>query len=166
LYESGFRYDKIKEKSHMERGGLGMLVKQISVFLENKKGRLATLTKVLGDHSIDISALSIADTSNFGIMRAIVNQPDKAVKVIRESGFTVSTTDVLAVEVPDYPGGLAGVLAILEKADISIEYLYSFVRTPNESALILFRIEEPEKAINVLRNANIKLLSEEEVYAL
>jgi len=143
-----------------------MLVKQISVFLENKKGRLALLTKVLGDNDIDITALSIADTTNFGILRAIVNKPEEAVCVIREAGFTVNTTEVLAVQVPDCPGGLAGVLAILEKADISIEYLYSFVRTPCENALILFRVEEPENAIQVLRDEHIRILSQEEVYSL
>lgn len=143
-----------------------MLVKQISVFLENKKGRLALLTKVLGDNDIDITALSIADTTNFGILRAIVNKPEEAIRVIREAGFTVNTTEVLAVQVPDCPGGLAGVLAILEKADISIEYLYSFVRTPCENALILFRVEEPENAIQVLQNEHIRILSQEEVYSL
>ncbi len=143
-----------------------MLMKQISVFLENKKGRLATLTKVLGDHDIDISALSIADTANFGILRIIANKPDEAVKVIREAGFTVNTAEVMAVKVPDRPGGLARVLAILEKGDISIEYLYSFVRRPDESALILFRVEDLNKAMNVLQDSGIEVvLDQAEVYS-
>lgn len=143
-----------------------MLMKQISVFLENKKGSLATLTKVLGDHDIDISALSIADTANFGILRIIVNKPDEAVKVIREAGFTVNTAEVMAVKVPDRPGGLARVLAILEKGDISIEYLYSFVRRPDESALILFRVEDLNKAMNVLQDSGIEvILDQAEVYS-
>ncbi|MGI6705385.1 MAG: ACT domain-containing protein [Clostridia bacterium] len=143
-----------------------MLMKQISVFLENKKGRLATLTKVLGDHDIDITALSIADTANFGILRIIVNKPDEALRVIREAGFTVKTAEVIAVKVDDRPGGLAKVLAILEKGDISIEYLYSFVRRPDESALILFRVEDPKKAIKLLQDNGIEVvLNQEEVYS-
>ena len=101
------------------------MIKQISVFVENKKGRLAKITEVLGNAGIDLIALSIADTTNFGIMRCIVNDPDKAVTVLKNSGFTASATEVIVVEVPDKTGGLASVLKILDEADISIEYLYS-----------------------------------------
>jgi hypothetical protein len=141
-----------------------MMVKQISVFIENKKGRLYKLTKALGDEGIDLIALSIADTTNFGILRCIVNDPEKALKVLKEAGFTANTTEVLAVEVPDIPGGLASVLDILTSADISVEYLYSFVRTKSDSALILFRVEEIEKAIEVLKKNNINILSNQDVY--
>lgn len=140
------------------------MVKQISVFIENKKGRLYKLTKVLGSENIDLIALSIADTTNFGILRCIVSQPEKALKVLKDTGFTANTTEVLVLEVPDKPGGLAGVLKILTEADISVEYLYSFVRTKNDSALILFRVEEIEKAIDILTKNNVTILKEEDVY--
>ncbi len=143
-----------------------MMVKQISVFIENKKGRLYKITKALGDEGIDLIALSIADTTNFGILRCIVNDPDKALKVLKDSGFTANTTEVLAVEVPDRPGGLAGVLEILTGADISVEYLYSFVRTKKDSALILFRVEEIEKAIDVLTKNKINILSNKDILSL
>ena len=143
-----------------------MMVKQISVFIENKKGRLYKLTKALGGEGIDLIALSIADTTNFGILRCIVNDPDKALKVLKEAGFTANTTEVLAVEVPDIPGGLASVLEILTSAEISVEYLYSFVRTKSDSALILFRVEEIEKAVEVLKKNNINILSDQDVYSI
>ena len=140
------------------------MVKQISVFLENKKGRLFKLTQALAKDNIDLIAVSIADTANFGILRCIVNDPEKALKVLKEAGYTANTTDVLAVEVPDKPGGLASVLEILTAEDLSVEYLYSFVRTKNEGALILFRVEEMERAIGILAKNNINILSEKDVY--
>ncbi|MGI6113436.1 MAG: ACT domain-containing protein [Mahellales bacterium] len=143
-----------------------MFVKQISVFVENKVGRLARVTKVLGENDIDISALSIADTTNFGILRMIVNDPDKALRVIKDAGLTVNTTEVIAVEVPDRPGGLASVLDVLEKAQVSIEYLYSFVKRTADSALILFRVDDIERAVKVLQDENIKILTEQEVCGL
>lgn len=143
-----------------------MTIKQISVFLENKKGRLAKLTGVLKDNNIDISAISIADTSNFGIIRIIVNKPKRAEDIIRNAGFTVNIADVLAVEVMDNPGGLHEVLEILNHNDISIEYLYSFVRRPSERALILFRVEKPEDTIEILKKSGINVLTSQEVYGL
>lgn len=104
------------------------MVKQLSVFLENSKGRLASMTRALGDAGIDLLALSIADTTSFGILRAIVDDTDKAMAVLKEAGYTVNTTEVLAVLVPDSPGGLAGVLGLLNDAHVNVEYLYSFVR--------------------------------------
>ena len=143
-----------------------MTIKQISVFLENKKGRLAQVTHILGQNNIDISAISIADTTNFGIIRMIVNKPDSAIQAIRDAGFTVNTTDVLAVEVSDCPGGLHQVLEILNHNNISIEYLYSFVRRPSQSALILFKVEDTDSTIKVLKDNNINVLSCQEVYNL
>src|SRR5690606_14671733 len=99
-----------------------MRVKQISVFLENKSGRLHAVTELLAKHGINIRALSIAETSSFGILRLIVSDPDLAYKVLLEAGFTVSLTDVIGVEMPDEPGGLAKVTAVLDKAGINIEY--------------------------------------------
>ncbi|NLY60627.1 MAG: ACT domain-containing protein [Clostridiales bacterium] len=143
-----------------------MTVKQISVFLENRKGRLAQVTSVLSQNNIDISAISIAETTNFGIIRMIVNKPELALKVIKEAGFTVNTADVLAVEVPDCPGGLHQVLEIMYDNNISIEYLYSFVRRPSQKALILFKLDETDKAIKALKKEDINILSSQEVYEL
>ncbi len=143
-----------------------MFVKQISVFIENKKGRVAALTKLLGDNGIDFVALSIADTTDFGILRCIVNKTDEAVKLLRDAGYTASTTDVLAVEVPDRPGGLAEVLGLLDAANISVEYLYSFVRKAGDKALILFRVEDTKSAIDVFNKNEITFLGQEQIYSL
>jgi hypothetical protein len=142
------------------------MVKQISVFIENRKGRLAELTRQLRENGIDLKALSIADTTNFGILRCIVDDPERALKVIRDAGFTANITEVLAVEVPDVPGGLSTILDYLAQADISVEYLYSFVHTHSQSALILFRVEEPEKAKDLLNAKNVSILTAEQVYSL
>ncbi len=149
-----------------EKGEVLMFVKQISVFVENKKGRLYKMTKVLGDNGIDLIALSIADTTNFGILRCIVSDPQKAIAVLKENGFTASATEVLAVEVPDVPGGLASVLEILKDNEITVEYLYSFVRTHDDKALVLFRVEEAEKTVQVLKQNGVQVLPEEVVYNL
>lgn len=143
-----------------------MLVKQISVFLENKSGRLAEVTKVLGDNNIDISALSIADTTDFGILRLIVNNPDDAEKVLKENGFTVSCTNVIAIAVIDEPGGLAEVLEILEKNGTGIEYMYAFVGKTTNEALVILRVEEPDKAVAILEANNVKVLPSSVVYSL
>ena len=140
-----------------------MLVKQISVFLENKKGRLAKLTRVLGETGIDLIALSIADTTNFGILRAIVSDNEKTLKVVRDKGYTANLTEVLAVAVPDVPGGLAGVLKLLRDNDISVEYLYSFVRRVGNDAIIIFRVDQPERAGNLLRDKGVRLLEQDEI---
>lgn len=143
-----------------------MKVKQISVFLENKHGRLAEVTRVLGNNNINIRALSIADTTDFGILRLIVSDPDMAYRVLKESGFTVSTTDVIAVEVKDVPGGLAGVLEILQQVNINIEYLYAFLQKATNAALVVFRVEQLDEAITVLQKNNISILSDSQVYKL
>lgn len=143
-----------------------MKVKQISVFLENKSGRLAAVTRTLADANINIRALSIADTSDFGILRLIVDKPDLAFRVLHDNSFTVSTTEVIAVEMPDQPGGLADVLQILDTKAINLEYLYAFVGQANHKALNIFRVEQIDLAIEVLTKNGIKLLSGEEVYAL
>ncbi|MFA5882050.1 MAG: ACT domain-containing protein [Eubacteriales bacterium] len=143
-----------------------MKVQQISVFLENKSGRLATLTDVLGKAGINIRALSIADTSDFGILRLIVNQPEEAFRILKEAGFTASLTDIIAVEVKDEPGGLAAILKILESAGINIEYLYAFLEKSSNDALVVFRVEQIEDAINLLTKNNVNLLKGAEVYKL
>lgn len=143
-----------------------MKVKQISIFLENKSGRLAQVTRVLGDNGINIRALSIADTTDFGILRLIVNDPDLACRVLKEAGFTVSATDVIAVEVVDEPGGLAKVLAILREANLNIEYLYAFLQKVSNAALVVFRVEQLDEAIAALQAEGIRILSGEELYTL
>ncbi|MCL6446768.1 MAG: ACT domain-containing protein [Armatimonadetes bacterium] len=143
-----------------------MKIKQISLFLENKSGRLARVTRVLGGHNINIRALSIADTTDFGILRLIVNEPDLAYRVLKEAGFTVSATEVIAVEVADEPGGLARVLAVLEEAGLNIEYLYAFVQKTPRAALVVFRVEQLDEAIAALQAKGVRILKEEEVYSL
>ena len=142
------------------------MIKQISVFVENKKGRLAKITDVLGQGGIDLIALSIADTTNFGIMRCIVSDPEKAITLLKNAGFTASTTQVIVAEVTDKPGGLAHVLSLLDTAGISVEYLYSFVRTPSENALILFRVEDIAAATNALEKGGVKLLNEADIFGI
>jgi hypothetical protein len=143
-----------------------MKVKQISVFIENKSGRLAQVTAELGKNGINIRALSIADTTDFGILRLIVNDPDKAYRVLKESGFTVGFTDVIAVEVTDEPGGLAGVLQVLDRAGINIEYLYAFVQKASSAALVVFRVEQLDEAVKVLLDNGTRVMSGEDVYKL
>ena len=140
-----------------------MRVRQLSVFLENRSGRLAEVTAILGEASINIRALSLADTSDFGILRVIVNDPDKAVEILEENGFTVAKTDVLALEVEDKPGGLARVMKILSDRGVDVEYMYAFMEKLTDNALLIFRIEDIEGAINVCRDHGIKILSEKEV---
>ncbi len=143
-----------------------MVVKQVSIFLENTKGSLMKVTKLLRDNGIDLIALSIADTRDFGILRTIVSDTDRAVEIVRQAGYAVKLTDVLAVAVPDHPGGLNEVLELLDGHDIAIEYLYSFVRTSGDHALIIFRVEDLERAAEVLAQANIKLLTQDQVRKL
>lgn len=143
-----------------------MTIKQISIFLENKKGRLAQVTSILEENNIDMSAISIADTTNFGILRIIVDKPFEAVEALRKEGFTVNKTDVIAVEVPDSPGGLNKVLNKINEAEISVEYLYSFVRRPSECALILFKVDDIDKTIEFLEKDNIKILTPDEIRVL
>ncbi|MFY9114094.1 MAG: ACT domain-containing protein [Dethiobacteria bacterium] len=142
------------------------MVKQISIFLENKCGRLVKVTQVLGKHKINIRALTIADTSDFGILRIIVDDPDRALTVLKEEGFIVTVTEVIAVEVPDHPGGLARILEYFEETGINIEYLYSFVEKPAHDALILMRLENAQKAMEILKEKNINILDGKRIYSL
>lgn len=141
-----------------------MLIKQISVFVENRKGRLYSLAKALSDNGIDLKALSISDTAEFGILRCIVNDPEKALKIVKDAGFTASVTEVLGIEVEDNPGGLTQVLKILQDNEIGIEYLYSFVGTMSDNALIIFHVNETEKAFEKLKDSGLKILTEEAIY--
>ncbi|MDD3267822.1 MAG: ACT domain-containing protein [Syntrophomonadaceae bacterium] len=142
------------------------MARQISVFLENKTGRLSHVTRVLGEAGINIRALSIADTSDFGILRVIVNDPNRAYTVLRESGFTVSETEVIAVQVPDSPGGLATVLEQMTAENLNIEYLYAFLGTTEDDALVIFKVEDIDRARNIFAEKGIKFLDEKTLYQL
>jgi len=141
-----------------------MFVKQISAFLENKSGRLAEITEVIGRLGVDIRALSIADTTDFGILRLIVNKPDEVCAALRESGFTVRVTDVIAVSMSDAPGSLAGILSVLQKNGMGIEYLYAFVGNNDKKAVVVLRVDDNKKAVEILQKENIKVLAAEDVY--
>ncbi|MBN1522024.1 MAG: ACT domain-containing protein [Candidatus Aureabacteria bacterium] len=143
-----------------------MKLKQLSVFIENRSGRLADVTRLLGENGINMRALSLADTSDFGILRIIVNDVDKAYNILKEENFTVSETEVLAVEVPDIPGGLHSILKILAKDGINVEYMYAFVEKASDKAILVFRLEDTEKAIKTLQKNNIGILTGEQVYNL
>ena len=127
-----------------------MKVEQISVFLENKPGSLEHATRILTENKINIRTLSLAETVDFGILRLIVNDVEKTNKVLKEAGFRVSKTVVVAVEVPDQPGGLHSIMEVLNKEAINVEYLYAFVEKSGQNAVIIFRFDVPEKAIEVL----------------
>jgi len=143
-----------------------MKVDQISVFLENKPGALAEVTRILGESGVNIRALSLADTKDFGILRLIVNDKEKAKEVLDRKGFTVRKTEVVAVEVPDRPGGLADIMRILAEADINVEYLYAFVQQSGENAIIIFRFDETDRAIAVLSEKKVRILEGKKVYTL
>ena len=137
-----------------------MLIKQISIFVENKPGRLSSVTKILKENGIDIKALSIADTKDFGILRLIVNDTDKAVSALKDADCTVTQTDVIAIGVEDKPGGLYGIMNLLYQNGIGVEYMYAFVSKPTENiAYVILRVEDNEKTISVLNENNIKLLT-------
>ena len=143
-----------------------MAVRQISVFLENKIGRLAEITQILGNKEINIRALAIADTTEFGILRMIVDRPQKAYEALEERGFTVSQTEVVVVEVEDKPGGLAQVMAILGRAGINVEYLYAFVAPRGRNALVVLKIEKLKATVDLLQAQKVKILSAEEISRL
>ena len=145
-----------------------MKVQQISIFLENKSGRLSEVTRILGDNGINIRALSLADTTDFGILRLIVNDTEKASDVLKKNGFTVGKTEVIAVEVEDRPGGLARILEVLNKETINVEYIYAFVERSRNNAVIIFRFDDQniDRAITLLKDAGIAVLKGENVYSL
>ncbi len=143
-----------------------MKVRQISVFMENRSGRLASVLREVARAGVNIRALSLADTSDFGILRLMVDNVDAGVKALRDSGHTVSVTEVLAVEVPDRPGGLAGILDVLSEAGLNVEYMYAFVSRATEKAMVVFRFEQPDAAIEALQKAGISLVEAETVYSL
>lgn len=143
-----------------------MHVQQIAIFLENRSGRLADITQLLSEHNINIRALSLADTADFGILRLVVDNTKLAKAVLKEDGFTVGITDILAVEVPDKPGGLSTILQVVKDANLDVEYMYAFTQKSGEIGILLFRFDDLDKAIKIFQDAGVKLLTGERVHNL
>ncbi|MDD5347411.1 MAG: ACT domain-containing protein [Candidatus Omnitrophica bacterium] len=140
-----------------------MKLTQISIFLENRKGRLSDVCSLLGKNKINIRALTIAESEEFGILRIVVDKPDAAVKALKSGGFVANVTDIVAVEVGDKPGGLAAILKILSASDINVEYMYGFVEKKTDKALLVFRFEDPDKAIAVLKKHKITVVGKKDI---
>ena len=143
-----------------------MRVEQISVFLENKSGRLAEVTSVLAEAGINIRVLSIADASDFGVLRMIVNDNKKAEEVLKNNGFAMRKTDVVAVEVEDKPGGLNRILVILRKAEINVEYMYALMRQDEKNAIMIFRFDNIDEAVKLLEENGVNVIDGSKVYTL
>jgi hypothetical protein len=141
-----------------------MKIKQLSIFLENKKGRMRKALEVLAYAGINIRALSIADTSDFGILRLIVPQPEEAQELLQDNNFVVKMGYVIAVEMTDQPGGLSTVLGILDDTNINLEYLYAFVDEKEENAIVLLHPEDIEASVEALEKGGAKLIPPEDVY--
>jgi hypothetical protein len=140
-----------------------MSVKQISVFIENKKGKLAEATRYIADHKVNLRALSIADTQDFGILRLICEDPKTAENVLREGGYITTVTDVLAAAISDRPGSLAAILDVLAEADIGVEYTYAFLSN-KQGAYMIFRVDDNHAAAAALAAAGIKTASQEDLF--
>ena len=142
------------------------MVKQVSIFLENRAGRLYEVTHLLAMNQLNIRALSLADTSDFGILRLIVNDPTKAIEVLKKENYTVSTTEVVAIEVKDKPGGLAEILGLFETNKINIEYMYAFLGKEKETAIMIFRFDDNANVLKKLEGKDIRLIDDKELYNL
>ncbi|MBO4495009.1 MAG: hypothetical protein J5752_04035 [Clostridiales bacterium] len=143
-----------------------MLVKQINVFIENSFGRLAEVTKTLGKANIDIRALYVADATDYGVLRMILDKPEEAVSVLTDAGFTVSMTPVLAIAIPDRAGTLDQALAEFSKTGESMEYIYGFVGRASSDAVMVIRVKNFDPVIQKFEEAGIRILSPEEVYGI
>ncbi|MFO7860104.1 MAG: ACT domain-containing protein [Desulfosalsimonas sp.] len=143
-----------------------MQAEQISIFLENKAGRLSEVTGILWQNQVNIRALAVADTTDFGVLRLIVDDNAKAEQVLKNAGFTVRKTKVVAVEVADQPGGLHSILEMLYKAGINVEYMYAFVRQSGDNAVMIFRFDQPEQAIDVLSQNGVTIVEGARLYTM
>jgi hypothetical protein len=141
-----------------------MKIRQLSVFLENKPGHLSTICQTLADAGVNILTLSLADTQQFGILRVIVEDWEKAKSVLEASSVVVNVTEVVAAEVDDEPGGLAKILNIIEKADTNIEYMYAFTFRNQDRAIIVLRFDDPDEAITTLQANGVNVVSSVELY--
>ena len=140
-----------------------MKIQQLSVFVENKTGRLAEITKTLAESKVDIKAFSVADTSDFGILRLIVTDNEKALRALSDAGFTVTMADVIGVGINDTPGALAEVMDCLSKNEIGVEYLYAFITREDEKAYVIFNVDNWQQAEKVLIENNFPVLQPEQV---
>jgi len=143
-----------------------MKLTQISVFLENRKGRLYDVCSLLGKNKINIRALTIAETEKFGVLRIVVDKPDKAIQILKKNSFVANLTDIVAVEVQDKPGGLAAILKILTLNNINLEYMYGFVEKSSDKALLVFRFDDPDKAITLFKKSKIRVIGSKEIKEL
>jgi hypothetical protein len=141
-----------------------MIIKQLSVFLENKSGRLHEVSSILGSAGVNMSAFSVADTSEFGILRLIVSDHEKAFRVLRENNFSVSLTDVVCLNCPNQPGALARALDILSKNEVSIEYLYAF--SVGDAANVVIKPDQLDKCISVLTQHSMELVKASDLYKI
>ncbi len=139
-----------------------MIIKQLSIFVENKRGRLAEITKAIAAADVDIRALSIADTTDFGILRLIVNKPDAAAAALKEKGITVSVTNVIAVGIDDVPGAFSVPMQILADNEIDVEYMYAFITRKSEKAYVILRVADNDAAARVLADKGVEILTEEQ----
>lgn len=143
-----------------------MRISQISIFMENRSGRLAKITSAIGNAGINIRAMSLADTSDFGILRLIVTDTEKARKVLKDQGFTVKVSDVIAVAIPDIPGALGNLLSIIEHEGLNVEYMYVVAEKHMEEAIIIFRFDDLDKAIEVLFDNDINVVDQGKVLSV
>ena len=141
-------------------------IDQISIFVENKAGSLVEITKILGDANIDIRAMSLADTADFGVLRLIVDRPEDAVAALRDNHCIVNVTKVIAVPITDTPGSLSKVLTLLADHDLFIEYSYAFITRQSDNAYVIFRLEDNEKAEAVLLENGIVPAAADELYLI
>lgn len=141
-----------------------MKIKQVSVFLENKPGRLYEVCKHLADADINLVTLSLADTEQFGILRLIVEDWEKAKQLMEADGRVVKIVDVVATEIKDEPGGLARVLKVFDEASVNVEYMYAFTRKMEDSAILILRFDNPDFAIEALQKAGIRVITSEELF--
>jgi hypothetical protein len=141
-------------------------IKQISLFVENKPGRMAKVSKTLSDTGVNIRALTIAEAGDFGVIRMVVDDPEKGYKVLKENGFTVSTTDVLAVEMKDTPGGLYEIVNALGESGVNVDYAYAFVTAKAQKAMLILRVDDLAKARAALSGKGVKIATKEEIQAI
>lgn len=143
-----------------------MKIKQISIFMENRSGRLAKITSAVGNAGINIRAMSLADTSDFGILRLIVTDTEKALEVLKDQGLTVKVSDVVAVAIPDVPGALGNLLSIIEHEGLNVEYMYVVVEKKMDEAILIFRFDDLDKAIDVLIDNDIRVVDESKILSV